>query len=111
MEVKTRLDKYDNLRGIGIFLIVLMHFNILGVLSGFPHNLMLVINLPLLFYVAGYFSKIGPDESIKSFKRLIVPYIIFYIIATIFNWIVFSKNIPFQYMFFTTTSGLWFLMA
>ncbi len=111
MEIKTRLDKYDNLRGLAMFLIVLMHLDVLSVLAGFPQNLLKVIHLPLLFFVAGYFSKIGPDEGIKSFKRILVPYLVFYIIAKIFKWLVFGSKLTYQGMFFKTSMCLWFLMA
>ena len=111
MEVKARLDKYDNLRGIAIFLVVLMHMDILGVLAGFPQNVLKVINLPLLFYVAGYFSKIGADESIKSFKRLFVPYLIFCIIVKVFQWLVIGNKLSLNGLFFKSSACLWFLIA
>ncbi|WP_461461921.1 acyltransferase family protein [Methanobrevibacter sp.] len=111
MEVTERLNKYDNLRGIGIFLVVIVHINVLGAINGFAHNLFVAIMLPLLFYVAGYFSKIGSEEILKSFKRLLIPYMVFYIIVKIFRFIVLGKPLTYQHMFFTTISGLWFLMA
>ncbi|WP_295723292.1 acyltransferase family protein [uncultured Methanobrevibacter sp.] len=111
MEVKKRLDKYDNIRGIGILIVLIVHFDILGIFAGFTHKLLVLSCLPLLFFVAGYFSKIGPDEPIKSFKRLIIPYIFFYIVGTLFVWLVLGSKVAVPCFFFKTTMCLWFLMA
>ncbi len=110
MEINGRLNKYDNLRGIGIFLVVLSHLDVLSKINGMGNNLIQIIYLPLLFFVAGYFSKIGPDEGIKSFKRLMIPYLIFTIITRLLNWIVLGKyNV--DMLFIKTDFALWFLIA
>ena len=110
MEFKERINKYDNMRGIGIFLVVLWHLDILNRINHPANNIIQVIYLPLLFFVAGYFSKIGPDEGIKSFKRLFIPYLIFTIITRLFNWFVLGK-FDFSLIFFKTDFALWFLIA
>ena len=106
-----RINKYDNLKGIGIFLIVLGHMLFLtGHRSvEFLHDFIYIIHLPIFFFVAGYFSKIGPDEPIKAFKRLIIPYIIFNILFKIFMIII--GNPDNNVLFLTPTYALWFLSA
>ena len=110
MEFKERINKYDNMRGIGIFLVVLWHLDILNRINHPANNIIQVIYLPLLFFVAGYFSKIGPDEGIKSFKRLFIPYLIFTIIIRLFNGLV-RGEFDFSLIFFKTDFALWFLIA
>ena len=110
MEFKERINKYDNMKGIGIFLVVLVHLDILNMINHTANNIIQLIYLPLLFFVAGYFSKIGPDEGIKSFKRLFIPYLIFTIITRLFNWFVLGK-FDFSLIFFKTDFALWFLIA
>lgn len=110
MKIK-RLDKYDNLRGLGIFLIVLMHLDLLHIFTGFPKNLLFATHLPLLYYVSGYFSKIGPDESIKSFKRILIPYLVFCIIVKIAQWFVLGYKLSFKLIFVEPSACLWFLIA
>lgn len=110
MGAKPRINKYDNLKGIAIFLVVLCHFNFLGLLGGSINKFIFMIHLPLLFFVAGYFSKIGPDEPIKSFKRLLIPYIIFCAITRLFNWLVLG-HFNFDMIFIKPSFALWFLIA
>lgn len=104
----VRIHKYDNLKGLAIMLIILGHlpsfFN-----SYFDHHLIYIIHLPIFFFVAGFFSKIGPDESIKAFKRLFVPYIIFCIIWMIFLYFVDGGSGGI--LFLNPGKALWFLFA
>lgn len=111
MEIKKRLDKYDNIRGIAILMVLLVHLDLLSVFAGFPHKVLVLTCLPLLFFVSGYFSKIGPNESIKSFKHLIIPYIFFYIVGTAFACLVLGNKPDLSCVFFKTSLCLWFLMA
>ena len=84
-EIKTvgRINRFDNLKGFAILLIVFGHLcfiydknNLVYLLRNFVY----LVHLPIFFFVSGYFSKIGPNEPIKAFKRLLVPYILFTII-------------------------------
>ena len=106
-----RINKYDNLKGIGILLIVLGH--ILSVNKSmsveFVHDFTFIISLPIFFFVAGYFSKIGLDEPKKSFKRLIIPYIIFNIVYKFFCLGLGIKNN--NILFIQPSFALWFLSA
>ena len=112
MSTKVRINKYDNLKGLAIFLIVLGHltfltkFTIIKVI----HNFLCIIHLPIFFFVAGYFSKIGPDEPIKAFKRLFIPFIIFCILWDLFYSVVLGNNHT-AALLINPGFALWFLIA
>ncbi|WP_225369629.1 acyltransferase family protein [Methanobrevibacter arboriphilus] len=83
-----RLFKYDNLRGFAIILVVFFH--VLDSFFQFPFyrplgQITLVIAMPLLFFISGYFSKVDENTQIKAFKGLFIPFILF---CTL--WIAFS---------------------
>lgn len=108
--MKVRLNKYDNLRGIAIYLVVLGHLDSLHILPPKLNHFIFMIHLPLLFFVSGYFSKIAPDQPLKSFKRIMVPYLIFCIITKLYGLILFGK-IDISLIFFQSSTALWFLIA
>ena len=108
----TRINKFDNLKGLAIFLIVLGHFTLFRSYDSinFIRNFVFLIHIPLFFFVSGYFSKIGANEPIKAFKRLFIPYIIFCIIWEIFN-VYFLGDAPKSILFLHPGYMLWFLMS
>jgi len=108
LKTNGRINKFDNLKGFAIILIVLGHLP--GLLSpAFDHRFIYIIHLPIFFFVAGYFSKIGPDEPIKSFKRLMIPFFLFSIIWKI-CLIIMAKDVNII-LFFEPDCGLWFLVS
>ena len=112
-EVKSgRINKFDNLKGLAIFLVVLGHLTFYRNYDaiGFIRNFVFLIHLPVFFFVAGYFSKVGPDEPIKAFKRLFIPYILFCIIWELFN-VYYLGESPNSILFIHPGYMLWFLMA
>ena len=112
-EVKSgRINKFDNLKGLAIFLIVLGHLTLFRKYDsiGFIRDFVFLFHLPVFFFVAGYFSKIGPDEPIKAFKRLFIPYMLFCIIWEIFNVYYLGKH-PNSILFIHPGYMLWFLMC
>lgn len=111
MNANVRINKFDNLKGLAIFLVVLGHFIYFTKTSEitFVHNVVHIIHLPIFFFVAGYFSKIGPDEPTKAFKRLMVPFIIFCILYWLFAKFVLLMN-P-KTLFIYPGFGLWFLIS
>jgi len=82
---------------------------ILSDFNGLDHKIIYLIHLPILFFVSGYFSKIGENEPIKSFKRLFIPYIIFSIINKFFS--MFILNNPAEGLFIYPRAALWFLIS
>lgn len=113
---KARINKYDNIKGIAIILIVLGHYlvindNVNGFNSiAFLKNILFIIHLPLFFFVAGYFSKIGPNEPIKACKRILIPYILFCIIMRI-CFTILSKTPTTEPIIIISEYGLWFLIS
>jgi len=109
----ARENKYDNLRGLAIILVVLGHLipPFYGINSAhFIYNLVFVFHMPLFFFISGYFSRVSLDAPIKAFKRLFIPYIFFSILWMLFNYFVLnfsSDRIP----FFNPEYGLWFLLS
>lgn len=112
MSAKVRINRYDNLKGLAMFFIVLGHMTFLSKYTSVSiiHNFLCIIHLPIFFFVAGYFSKIGPNEPIKAFKRLLIPFIIFCIVWDLFN--IFVRGIHHNdALFINTGFGLWFLIS
>ncbi len=107
-KTKERINKFDNLRGFAIFLIVLGHLP--GLLSpAFDHRFIYIIHLPIFFFVSGYFSKIGPDEPLKAFKRLMIPYILFCLIWKLYY--IYLVGGSGGRLFIEPEGALWFLIA
>ena len=74
----------------------------------FLHNFVFIFHLAILIFVAGFFSKIDLDQPIKTFKRILLPYIL----VTIIYWIVYLPfGKPSPAIFIYPTYALWFLMA
>lgn len=111
MSEKVRINKYDNLKGIAIFLVVLMHLDFMGSLDSFITKFLILISMPLFFFASGYFSKIAPDQPIKAFRRLFIPYILFIIITNLFNFALSGTPIITKDMFVSNLNIFWFLIA
>ena len=110
--VKQRINKFDNLKGLAIFLIVLGHLTLYRKVDSmaFIRGIVFLFHLPVFFFVAGYFSKIGPDEPVKVFKRLFIPYVLFCIIWEIFK-VYYLGGHPTSILFIHPGYMLWFLMS
>lgn len=105
---KVRDNKYDNLKGLGILLIVIGHclYGLPGIAATVRQGIY-IIHLPIFFFVAGYFSRIRPDIIEKSTKRLLIPYIVLTIISSIFCIPAYTTGT----LFFNPYGGLWFLLS
>lgn len=108
--IKVRINKYDNLKGLAILLILLFHFNFMRVIPSQITRYLFFIHLPIFFFVAGYFSKIDSDQPLKSFKRLIVPYLIFCVLFELYSGIL-TGSISWKMIFIHPGMALWFLIA
>lgn len=105
-----RINRFDNLRGLAIFLVVLGHmaFSTKFLSINYLHSYIFIFHLAILFFVAGYFSKIDLNQPIKIFKRILVPYILF----TIIYWIIYIPfGKPSEAIFIYPTYALWFLLS
>lgn len=108
-----RLFKYDNLRGFAIILIVFFHLS--NTIPQFPFHksigqIILLVALPILFFVSGYFSKVGENTEIKAFKGLFIPYILFCTLWIIFTFFVFGSGLP-KTPYLVPAVGLWYLIT
>ncbi|MCL2687932.1 MAG: acyltransferase family protein [Methanobrevibacter sp.] len=109
-----RIAKYDNLRGLAMTLVVFGH--VLGSFFYFNFyidifNFIYIFHMPLLFFISGYFTKIGSNSSEKAFKRILIPYIIFAIINTgimIAISLLMGKNLS-EIQIFSPLLALWYL--
>lgn len=115
MEIKSskvRLNNYDNLKGIAIITIIIIHMAFLTEYTSVStiKNMMFFIGLPIFFFISGYFSKIGPDEPIKAFKRLLIPYLLFCIIHFLFRIFILGDSSS-KILFFNPEVILWFLIS
>ena len=106
----VRINKFDNLKGLAIFCVVLGHMAFLTKYASidFIHHFVLIIHLPIFFFVAGYFTKIDENLIFKSVKRILIPYILFSIVY----WAVYLPfGRPSKLIFIYPTYALWFLLA
>ena len=109
----VRINRFDNLKGFAILLIVLGHLCYIGETFHSIYvlrNFLYLVHLPIFFFVSGYFSKIGPDEPVKAFKRLLIPYLLFCLLWELFNFFVLHESISSK-MFIEPGWGLWFLIS
>ena len=105
-----RINKYDNLRGLAILLVVFGHMIYIdNPYSNVIRNMVFLIHLPLLFFISGYFSKIGDKQVEKSFERILLPYFVFCFIDALINFFLFH-TMP-EKIFIYPAFGLWFLLS
>ncbi len=106
---KVRINKYDNLKGLAILLVVFGHLDYLHTI-GHIYALFFLIDLPIFFFVAGYFSKIDINQPAKAFKRLMVPYFIFCFLIKLFHWL-YLGSAKWNMIFLESSMAMWFLIA
>ncbi|OQD59385.1 acetyltransferase [Methanobrevibacter arboriphilus JCM 13429 = DSM 1125] len=109
----TRIFKYDNLRGLGILLVVFFH--LLNSFFNFPiyksiGQLIVIIAMPIIFFVSGYFSKVDENTQIKAFSGILIPYFLFCTLWIIFTFIVFGWDLP-KTPYLLPSAGLWYLLT
>lgn len=85
-EMKERIYWIDNLKFIGIFLIYLGHF---GKSAGLLYPYVFSFHVPLFFFISGLFYVNVQDRKslistwVSSFKKIVMPYIAFALIALV----------------------------
>ncbi|MDI6644788.1 MAG: acyltransferase family protein [Methanobacteriaceae archaeon] len=106
--------KIDNLRGLAIFLVVLGHFYEKTAIV--PQTLpsiifigIVFIRMPLFVFISGYLSKIGPDNTVKAFNNILIPYFLF-TIMWIFTDLILDGKLSLS-SFIIPAPGLWYLMS
>lgn len=107
---------FDNAKFILIFLVVFGHL-----LQSYIHSDSLIANLYILIYtfhmpafilIAGYFAKGFFEKGYigKVFKKLIIPYLIFQLIYSIFYYFLFNKQML-DLDVLNPHWSLWFLLS
>ncbi len=112
MDRHTRDVRFDNLKGILIFLVVFAH-----ALNKLQDSSMLIaqcveaviysFHMPALVFIAGYFSRDAlksPHYSLHLVKRVLVPFVV----AHVLMWIISSRSV---YTLFVPEWTLWFLVC
>lgn len=84
--MRKRIEEFDILKGIGILLVVIGHCT----LSNNLHCLIYSFHMPLFFMVSGFFYHIQEPRLllIKTFNRLLIPYIFFVLLNITFFWAI-----------------------
>ncbi|MDR1820051.1 MAG: acyltransferase family protein [Methanobrevibacter sp.] len=110
---KPRINRFDNLKGLAIVLVVMGHlvelFAGLSYYSVFKH-MIYIFHMPVFFFVSGYLSKVDKNLPKKAFRGLFIPYLIFNFLWIVFAMIVLGKGFP-KFPFFIPETGLWFLLS
>jgi len=106
--------KFDNLRGFAMLLIVFCHFlqqnQFINLFEfNFVYKFIYLFHLPLLVFVSGYFSKDNSESSIKAFRTVFIPYLIFETLWIIYLFLI-SGRVP-EAAFFLPEVGLWYLLS
>ncbi len=86
-KMKDRYDWVDYLRFIGMFYIYLGHF---GQAAGKLYPFVFTFHVPMFFFISGLMVKSPKSNSdvlsltIRSFKRIMIPYAVFSVIGIVF---------------------------
>lgn len=85
----TRITWVDTARGIGIFLVILAHVPVKDFYGFSIVRWIYIFHMPLFFFLAGLTHKKAELNvtAKKSFRQLVIPYIVLYVITCIF-WIL-----------------------
>lgn len=107
--MNARLDFIDTAKGIGMLIVIILHTFINypdnSYIGSFIHLYTSSFFMPLFFFLSGLFFSCKIDFVPwlkKKYKRLIVPYICFYILTYILNLLLHELNVttknPFHYI-------------
>lgn len=108
VQVRERAYKYDTIRAILIFLVIVGHCLML-----FPdaklrsiHRLIYSFHIPAFVYITGRFARF---DRVKTIKHLVLPYFVFQLLYCCFDRAVLESQDPIQ---FTTPYWImWYLLA
>lgn len=108
---KDRNPLIDIVKGIGILCVVYGHSKI-----DFGHYMIYMFHMPLFFFVSGYLHKERKIKSLLLMKAnsLIKPYIVFYTICKIIDYLFEGSNMVHKIDIFYpngSAGSLWFLLA
>lgn len=112
MSNPSRDNRFDNLKGILIFLVVLAHALDLfgGTAISVPRGIIAVIlsfHMPAFVFVSGYFSKSAAGsgrQTAKLVKTILIPFLI----AHLLKWVTGTRTV--ESLFYPTWT-LWYLLS
>ncbi|MGL6298346.1 MAG: acyltransferase family protein, partial [Methanobacteriaceae archaeon] len=111
--------KYDNLKGLAIFLVVVAHCIVnvaiftkadAAASLGIFRLIVVLFPMPLFVFASGYFSKIREGESIKTFRNILIPYFIFNTILFILTYL-FQGDANFGGLYIVPEVTMWYLLC
>jgi fucose 4-O-acetylase-like acetyltransferase len=113
---KTRNYYFDNAKVILIFLVVFGHF-IKSFIENDPYVLALyktlyTFHMPAFIIVSGFFAKGFYKKGYipKLFKKLILPYLLFQVIYSVYYYFLYNKN-SLTIDLYNPQWSLWFLLS
>lgn len=115
---KTRINYFDNLRGILIILVLIGHFGGDNTSFSSVENIVLqtvecfiyLFHMPLMFFISGLFSKNVEKCRKNAFFDLFLPYLFFQIFYSIVQVLI-NKDETYIFNPFWTAPALWYILA
>ncbi len=103
MTVPNRDSKFDNIRALVIFLMVLGHFISIKRHFDLLYSAIYIFHMPLMVFVSGYFSKDHINyKTIKSIYNLIIAYVLMVLISALTQG---------KLRFFLPSFAAWYLLS
>ena len=108
METSRRDARFDNLKGILIFLVVFGHLLELvgGPAAAWLYRLIYSFHMPAFVFCSGWFARF---DAARFFRRLLYPYLLYQTLYLLFDRLVLHGKAPLQYT--TPYWLLWYLFS
>lgn len=108
METSRRDARFDNLKGILIFLVVFGHLLELvgGPAAAWLYRLIYSFHMPAFVFCSGWFARF---DAARFFRRLLYPYLVYQTLYLLFDRLVLHGDAPLQYT--TPYWLLWYLFS
>ena len=108
MAISQRDARFDNLKGILIFLVVFGHLLELvgGPAAAWLYRLIYSFHMPAFVFCSGWFARFDAE---RFFRRLLYPYLVYQTLYLLFDRLVLHGKAPLQYT--TPYWLLWYLFS
>lgn len=108
MAISQRDARFDNLKGILIFLVVFGHLLELvgGPAADWLYRLIYSFHMPAFVFCSGWFARFDAE---RFFRRLLYPYLVYQTLYLLFDRLVLHGKAPLQYT--TPYWLLWYLFS
>lgn len=107
MAISQRDARFDNLKGILIFLVVFGHLLELvgGPAAAWLYRLIYSLHMPAFVFCSGWFARFDAE---RFFRRLLYPYLVYQTLYLLFDRLVLHGKAPLQYTPPTGCCGICF---